>query len=263
MSSQKEPSVESSLAIEYGRVSLCDGLVISVNRSWQVDVEPGSRPNAPFKAAAPVAAWSAMKNNIEEQGDVYLAAVAPHDAFWIGFEADEDSFFAITIDLDGRNALTGRQGRTDTLERDPRNFLLAPDQPWFDSIFGHEGMFEQLIPHFDTEIDQAEFSSGGEIHLVIYPIDANELEQTLVEPSEDPEPMYSQEDIASSQARSTVHLWQGRNLRSDFQTPLPCARLTFHIVEPTIFESLIGIHLPEDMFDDAGESPPIPFDPFQ
>ena len=262
MSPQEEHSTESSSTIEYGRVRVCSGLVTSVNRSWQVAVEPGNRPAAPFKAIAPIAPWLPTNSAVGDQGDVYLAAVAPHDAFWLGFEADEGLFFAITIDLDGRNALNGRQGWSDTLELEPKNFLLVPDQPWFDSIVGPEGTFEQLIPHFDPEARPVNFTSGGEIRLVIYPIEAGALQPPLAQPPEGPEPLYSQES-AASQTEATIHPWRGRGLRSDFQPPRPCARLTFHIVEPKLFENLTSVHLPANMFDDVGSTPPPPFDPFQ
>lgn len=261
MSPQKDHSTESSSTIEYGRVRVCGGLLTSVNRSWQVAVERGQRPVASFKAMAPVAPWSPTNRPVGDQGDVYLAAVAPHDAFWLGFEADEGLFFAMTIDLDGRNALNGRQGWSDALELEPKNFLLIPDQPWFDSIVGPGGAIQQLVPKFDLEARPMSFTSGGEIRLAIYLIEADELQPPLVKQPEGPVPMYSQER-AASQTEATIHPWRARSLRRDFQSPRPCARLTFHIVEPKLFETLTGVHLPAGMFDDVG-SPPPPFDPFQ
>lgn len=251
-----------SSSIENGRVRVCGGLVVSVNRSWQITVERGQRPFAPFKAMAPVAPWPATNSPIRDQGDVYLAAVAPHDAFWIGFEADEGLSFAITIDLDGRNALNGCQGWSGALKFKPRNFLLIPDQPWFDSIVGPGGTSEQLIPQFDHEDRPMCFTSGAEIHLVIYLIEPGALQTPLAQQPEDPVPLYSQEHGASH-TEATIHPWSGRSLRNDFQPPRPCARLTFHIVEPKLFETLMGVQIPAGMFDDVGSTPPPPFDPFQ
>ena len=264
MSPQDEHSTESPSTMENGRVRVCGGLVTSVNRSWQVAVEPGNRPAAPFKAMAPIASWQATKSTVEDQGDVYLAAVASHDAFWLGFEADEDLYFGVTIDFNGRNALNGRQGWSDALESEPQNFLLIPDQPWFDSIAGSNGTFEQLLPQVDPEVRPMSFASSGEIHLVIYPIEADALQTPLEQQPKGPVPLYSQEGASSqSQTNASIHPWRSRSLRSDFQTPHSCARLTFYIVEPKLYETLTGVQLPAGMFDDVGSTPPAPFNPFQ
>lgn len=211
---------------------------------------------------APVAPWSTTNSAVGDSGDVYLAAVASHDAFWLGFEADEGLSFAVTIDLDGRNAVTGRQGWSDALEYEPNNFLLVPDQPWFDSIVGSGGTFAQLIPRFDAGASPTDLASGAEIRLVIYPITTDAFQTPLAQQPEGPVPLYSRERGAS-QTEETTHPWRARSLRSDFKPPHPCAKLTFHIVEPRLFETLTGEQLPAGMFDDVGSTPPPPFDPFQ
>jgi len=210
---------------------------------------------------APLALWSST-DAARDQGDVYLAAVAAHDAFWLGFEADEGLCFAVIVDLDGRCALTGRHGWSDVLEHEPRNFLVVPDQPWFDCIVGSEGACEQLIPRFDPEVGPTGFASGGEIHLIIYPVEANAQQASPVPQPEGPFPLYSP-DSAAVGTEETVHPWRGRALRNDFRPPHPCARLTFHIVDPKRFEALTGVKLSAGMFDDAGATPPPPYDPFR
>jgi hypothetical protein len=261
MPADKDRSTESTSSIDYGRVRVCGGLITSINRSWQVAVKPGQRPLASFKAMAPIAAWSATKKAVGDQQDTYLAAVAPHDAFWLGFEVEEGLFFAVTIDVDGRNALTGHKGWSRALELEPKNFLLIPDQPWLDAMVGQEGRLQQLIPRFDHEARPIGFASGGEIRLVIYPIEAGALEPPLLQQPKGPVPQYAKEG-AASQNEPTIHPWLGRNMRRNVQAPRPCARLTFHIVEPKLFETLTALHLPEGMFDDVDSTPPPPFELF-
>ncbi len=261
MSHKDKHSTTSSSTLESGRVHVCGGLFVSVNRSWQVAAERGRRPAAPFKGMAPLALWSST-DTAGDRGHVYLAAVAAHDAFWLGFEADEGLCFAVIINLNGRCALTGRHGRSDVLEHEPPNFLVIPDQPWFDCIVGAESTFEQLIPRFDPEVDPTGFASGGEIHLVIYPVDVNSQQASLVPQPEGPFPLYLPEN-AAARTEQAVHPWRGRALRKDFHPTHSCARLTFHIVEPKRFEVLTGVQLSPGMFDDACATPPPPYNPFR
>lgn len=257
MAADNHLSTNPGSVIESGRVRACGGLLISINRSWQATVKPGERPLASFKGMAPLAAWSPTKTIAQDQDAFYLAAVASHDAFWLGFEANEGLHFALTIDVDGRNALTGHRGSTRTLERQPRNFLLIPDQPWFDAMIGPEGGLQQLIPRFNDAVRPIGFATGGEIRLTVYPISEEGLDPPLLQQPQSPVPLYSQKPDAS-QREPTIHPWVGRNLRRNVKAPDACARLTFEIVEPKIFETLTAVPLPKGMFDDTDSTPPPP-----
>ena len=258
MSIDQQHFTGSGSAIESGRVRVCGGLVTSVNRSWQVAIKPGQRPSASFKGMAPLATWPPSKTIPSDQGATYLAAVASHDALWIGFEADKDINFAVSIDVDGRNALTGQLGWTQALALEPKNFLLIPDQPWFDAIVGDKGNLQQLIPFYSHVVRPIGFATGAEIRLTVYPIAPTDLDPLLPAEPKGPVPQYSQQP-AASQTEPTIHPWVSRNLRRSLKAPRECARLTFQIVEPNVFESLTAIHLPEGMFDDADSTPPPPF----
>lgn len=97
---------------------------------------------------APLAAWAAAEANPGNWDFPYLAAIAPHDGFWLGFEADPGMNFAVSVDVNDRNGLRGVVIASRRLQRNPRNYLLIPDQPWLDGAFGHDGKLQALIPSF-------------------------------------------------------------------------------------------------------------------
>lgn len=206
---------------------------------------------------APLAAWSPTETVVESQQPIYLAAIAPHDAYWLGFEADDGLSFAVTVDVEGRNALTGQKGSTPSLVRQPKNFLLIPDQPWLDAMAGPRGRPQQLIPRFDHQDRALGIATGGEIHLTIYAIAAEALDPPLLPRPQGPVPQYAQ-DSAPSEGEPRIHPWVGRNLHRDVQAPCACAQLTVAIVEPQVFESLTAVSLPKGLFDDVNSTPPPP-----
>ena len=167
MTDQQPLEARSGSTLESGRIRVCGGLLTSLNRSWQVVGRPGQRPAASFKGLAPLAAWSAAGVKTDDQNPIYLAAIAPHDAFWIGFDADPELNFAVTIDLDGRNALSGERGWSRGLAHNPKNFLLIPDQPWLDARGGQDGSLQQLIPWFGDEVRTVGVATGAEIRLTV------------------------------------------------------------------------------------------------
>ncbi len=252
-------SNEPPTTIDHGRIRACGGLLVSVNRSWQVDVEPGQRPVAAFKAMAPIAPGPAA----EEADDVHLAAVGAHDAFWLGFEADDAASYAVTIDVDGRNALTRRAGPTTELDLEPRNFLVVPDQPWFDSIVDADGAHRQLVPSYDAGADPASPASGARVVLGIHRIDTGSIAAPR-EP-EGPVPQYADEVVDPGPERppAEAHRWAARDVDAAIERAALCATVRFMIVEPSRYEALTGTTLPPDMFDDVESEPPAPFDPFQ
>jgi hypothetical protein len=249
-----------SSTIESGRVRVCGGLLVSVNRSWQVPPKQGSRPAAAFKSMAPIAPDGAA-GSTGRAGDNYLAAVAGHDAFWLGFEVDDGQSFAVIPFLDARAALTGRQSQSDALEYEPRNFLVVPDQPWFDCVVGSDGSFQQLVPGFASAAATAGRAQCYQCRLVIYALDAAATQLAAAPEPDGPVPLYSQGSAAAG-TETSVHAWSGRDMRSDHLTSRQCAVLTFVLLEPDVFQKRSSIELPPGMFDDAEGAPPLPHNPF-
>ena len=257
MTDQQPLAARSGSTLESGRIRVCGGLLTSLNRSWQVVGKPGQWPAASFKGLAPLAAWSAAGATTDNQNPIYLAAIAPHDAFWIGFEADPELNFAVTIDLDGRNALSGERGWSRGLTHNPKNFLLIPDQPWLDARVGQDGSLQQLIPSFGEEVRAVGIATGAEIRLTVYPIPSADLEFKQPPQAQGPQPQYAP-DSATAAKGQPIHPWQGRTLRRDAPEPEACAKLSVAIVQLSLFESLTHISLPEGLFDDADSTPPPP-----
>lgn len=243
--------------LESGRVRVCGALLTLFNRSWQVPLKPGQWPAASFKGMAPLAAWPADVSKAGDQDRLYLAAIAPHDGFWLGFEAEPGMNFAISIDVDGRNALSGELGWSHSLLHNPRNFLLIPDQPWLDARVGSDGKLQPLIPDFEDGVGPMGFAAGAEIRLAVYPIPSADLEPEQPPQAKGPLPQYGH-DAATAAVGRPVHPWQSRSLRRTVAEPRACARLTFAVVEPSVFERLTNVSLPEGLFDDADSTPPPP-----
>jgi hypothetical protein len=240
--------------VDQGRIRLCGGLVVSVNRSWQVDTAPGQRPVAAFKAMAPLAFHASDR---DRGGDHYLAAVAAHEAYWLGFEADDGCCFALTVDLNGVNLLSGQHGPSAVPRADPGNYLLVPDQPWLDTILGAEGRVAQLVPRTSSSTAS---QPGTVLELWGFAVDEADLAGSVDRQPEDPQPLYAQPQ--SSRASPNALPWRGRTIRDGSSPTQPCGQLTIHIVEPNTFGALTGTTLPAEMFQDGGD-PPAPFDPFQ
>ena len=243
--------------LESGRLRVCGGLLASLNRSWQLALQPGKRPAASFKGMAPLAAWPAAEANISDRDHLYLAAVAPHDGFWLGFEADSGMNFAVSVDVNGRNALSGELGESRRLQHNPRNYLLIPDQPWLDAVVGHDGKLQALTPSFTELVGPMGFATGAEIHLGVYAIPSADLEPEQPPQPKGPLPYYGQ-DSGTAAAVLPVHPWQSRSLRRGIPAPRACAHLTLAVVEPHLFERLTKRSLPEGLFGDADTTPPPP-----
>lgn len=231
------------------------GLAVSVNRSWQVPPDPSGRPVARFKSMAPM-----VPKPGDRTGNTYIAALSRYDAFWLGFEADEERSFAVILYLDGRCALTGRQRQTDTLNDNPRNFLVVPDQPWFDCIVDQDGSFKQLVPCFVPQATATGRAMVAEIRSVIYSLDVQATQSSPAEP-DGPVPLYSKEGCCA-RAQNSVHTWPSREVNRESLPSKPLAELTFLLVEPELFCEITGIPLPAEMFEDIKETPPSPHNPF-
>lgn len=227
-------------ALEDGRIRLCDDLLVSINRSWQVEDGGQDRPVAAFKAMAPLAFWSPGE---PATGDIFVAAVAPDDAYWLGFETRGGSY-GVVPEINASEAAP--------------HFLLVPDQPWFDAIRDKDSTFRQLVPDFERPEDNR---IGAVIGLSAFKIPDDAFAN---QPDQDPDevqPLYGQDGTTGSPS-SREHPWSQRPLRPDFKAPKPCGRITVFLLRPADFQDLTGIALNEKDFSADGP-PPEPFDPFQ
>ena len=224
------------LEIVQDRIRIGGGLTVSVNRSWRVAAVAGQRPVAAFKGTAPVL--------LQGDAPVFMAAVGEHDAFWLGFEVEGDAVYAVVITIDGSNPWTHTPGTA--LQRAPANFLLLPDQPWFDCVEEPDGQLRQLLRPAGEE-------GSCRIALAIYaePPDAVERQES---PS-GPQPLYAGKDTAGE-----AHRWPARALLAE-DLPLWTA-LEILMVSPPRYEQQSGVPLPREFFDLPQEPPPPPHNPF-
>jgi hypothetical protein len=206
---------------------------------------------------APLASWPAVEANSGARDRLYLAAVAPHDGFWLGFEADPSLNFAVCIDVNGRNAISGELGASHRLRHNPRNYLLIPDQPWLDTAVGDDGKLQALIPSFTEMAGPRGFVTGAEIRLGVYTIPSADLEPEQVPQPKGPLPYYGQ-DSGMATSGLAAHPWKSRGMRRSIPEPRACAHLTLVIVEPHLFERLTKRSLPKGLFDANDTTPPPP-----
>jgi hypothetical protein len=260
MSPSSTAPKQTTATIEHGRVRVCDDLVLSVNRSWQVTTAPGQRHNAPFKAPAPI--WRQPELDEQTGAATFLAAVAAHDAFWFGFETENNQLFAVTIVLNGTNASTGASAGSTKLEANPANFFLVPDQPWFDTWTGPSGAQGQMVPDYIAVPGTTGVPTRTTVDLEIYRINKADVISPREMPGEGPLPLYVPTP-PNTGATSAAHPWPTRQLQPTIKAPERCAQVTFHIVQPTDFVALSGTKLDLEVFNDEGTVPPAVFDPFQ
>ncbi len=231
-------------ALEDGRIAVCDGLVVSVNRSWKVAATDKERPVAAFKAMAPLEFWTT-----HAVSDIYVAAVAPQDAFWLGFETRNGAFAVVPV-IDGANPLRGTAGTTLT----QANFLLAPDQPCLETVRNAHGRYRQFVPAFD---DKGGTRIGAVIDLAVFALPDAALEKPQGPDPDDVQPLYGQETPSDG----TALAWPRRAVRLDRVPDTPCGMLRIVLLDPESYQKLTGTPLRADDFLDTGAPPP-PFDPF-
>ena len=231
--------------IDYGRLRVCGELLISVNRSWKVEVAQGERPVAAFKTPAPIEILEAGDDSV-----AIAAAVGPNDAYWFGFESKGDRPFALVIRQHGINLVAGtdEEGGS-TLATDPPNFLLVPDQPWFDAVLRSDGNFTQLIP------------TGGEasdrIDIEVYRLAPDALAAIDLDA---PEPHYGPGDGDGAIAAQD-HPFKSREQVGELPKE-PCAKVSIAIMFPDRFQEATGAKIDSAMFEDGEAEPPAPFNPF-
>ena len=237
--------------LESDRLNLGGELIISVNRSWQVPAVTHGRPVARFRGMAPLFV-------VEGEGGVrVLAAVAPWDAVWLGFETRGDASFAIVPLIDGRNALTDEAGDLERLRAAPPNFLLAPDHPWFDCTPRPDGGFAQMVPPFVPESELGGRRPVKHIQLIIFSVDAPKRQAMNSEGT--PIPLYTQ---SSKQASPARHVWDARELSSTVLDVEPRVKLTLELNHPLQFQERSGRKLPAEFFEEPQGPPPAPHNPF-
>lgn len=106
-----------------------------------------------------------------EHGGVMLPMYQA-EALWMWFHGDYP--FAVKIATGKINAVTGEEWR-DGLNRDPQDYVAAPDQPWLDGYCVEKGVIRQFVAMPLGEGYSAEEQITGEaavggIQIVAYPL---------------------------------------------------------------------------------------------
>lgn len=239
---------------KHGRVEVNESLIVSINRSFLVEHEFNKRPVSAFKGIVPIG-----RNLNKEKADVYEAAIEENDAFWLGFEAKNEHVFAIIPCLDNHQAITGKSCESPILEFDPPNFLIVPDQPWFDCVFDQNEGFCQLVPEFPTSASKKGRAAVKEIRLLIYRLDVKP-DKVKSANTYKPNPLYS-EGTEDSESIHPSHIWNRRSLADTPIQSLPIADLIFQIVDREMFQTNTGIILPSASFDNKQNK--LPHNPFE
>lgn len=210
-----------------------------MNRSWVVAPGSGSR----LKGPAPVAR--------AHSGD-YVVALAPGDAFWVGFEADAGRSFAVLPSVDGRLVASGGPDPSDLASCDPADLLVVPEQPWFDSVGGRQ----LVAPHADPATAAAG-AVVGQLRLLVREIFTD---GAPVDSVERPIPQFT----PGNPERPTepgLHPWSRRAVTPADLSGKPDV-VVLRPVDPAAFAelSVTGVrpHLPDD-----GAGPPPPHSFFQ
>jgi hypothetical protein len=110
----------SLFALDHGRIRLADAVFVYLERTVA--------PQAPLPPEVPPRAYGLSPTGISPSGSV-VAAVAPGEAVWLGFQAvdpRESAIVRVRVDRpEPLDAVTG--GRWDeALTEEPRNYLLCP-----------------------------------------------------------------------------------------------------------------------------------------
>ena len=106
------------------------------------------------------------------------------EALWINFSSDKSRYpFAIKIAAGKINAVTGSPW-SNNLNREPQDYVVAPDQPWLDGFSVQEGLVRQFVAMplgegYTAEEQITGESEFGGLQIIAYPMKREFYEKLL------------------------------------------------------------------------------------
>lgn len=146
------------------------------------------------------------------------------EALWINFGGcdrwDEPYPFAIKIAAGKINAVTG-EGWSDNLNRDPQDYLVAPDQPWIDGYCVERGTIRQFVamPLGEGYSAEEQITGRGEVgglQISAWPMKAERYEELVRRRQSSPIPRSDRvEDAVAMDVSASMAMAPGGRMRQE------------------------------------------------
>jgi hypothetical protein len=139
--------MKSSLDLRHDTIHLGDGLAVSFLRTLRIPDDGKTYPLPPGLGRFPLRRVDDHADRVPAEWREHGGVILPmyqREAMWISFRGQHWKPRAVKVGIGKVCALTGERW-TESLSRDPQNYLVAPPQPWLDGIAVKKGIIRQFV----------------------------------------------------------------------------------------------------------------------
>lgn len=135
------------VSVEGNRVRIGERFSMSFQRTLRIPDDGKTYPLPPGLGLFPIHAVSDYLGRIPDSWQATNSFFIPmyqREALWLGFDGATWKPNAVKIGVGKVNVISG-QAWDETLQSDPQNYIICPDQPWLDGINTGEGLIRQFV----------------------------------------------------------------------------------------------------------------------
>jgi hypothetical protein len=135
------------VTLEGDRIRIGDRFSVSFQRTLRIPDDGKVYPLPPGLGGLPIQSVADYSDRVpakwREQGG-YFIPMYQREALWLGFDGASWKPNAVKIAIGKVNAISG-EGWNETLQSDPQNYIVCPDQPWLDGINAGSSFIRQFV----------------------------------------------------------------------------------------------------------------------
>jgi len=136
-----------TVRVRHDRVEIGPRCAITFQRTLRIPDDGGTYPLPPGLGAFPVRRVLDYADRVpaswREHGGVFVP-MYQREALWLSFGGQHWHPCALKVAVGKMNAVTGTPW-TDTLQADPQDYVVVPEQPWLDGINAGDGFIRQFV----------------------------------------------------------------------------------------------------------------------
>lgn len=138
---------KTNIRVNGGDIHFNDRFSLNLQRTLRIPDDGRQYPLPPGLGSFPVYRVRDYPDRVPVHWDRqkgYFIPMYQREAMWINFNAAWWKPNAVKVGVGMVNALSGEEWNL-TLDDNPQNYLVAPDQPWLDGIKSGEGVIRQFV----------------------------------------------------------------------------------------------------------------------
>jgi hypothetical protein len=136
-----------SITVRDDRVQVGERFAFTLQRTLRIPDDGGTYPLPPGFGPLPVHRVESYAGRVPaawRRTGGFFVPVYQREALWLQFEAAWWKPNAVMVAVGGVNAVSGGDWR-ESMNAEPQNYLVCPDQPWLDGINAGDGMIRQFV----------------------------------------------------------------------------------------------------------------------